>query len=72
MDAHGVVSINPNSYCEHSAGHKTKIEISPKEKRATLRWTNGVVDWIELVSSDSDTAKGGNMDGTTWEWKRVK
>ena len=70
--AFGEVKINPNGYCEHSAGHGTKIEISPKEKRAVFRWNNGVADWIELVPSDSLTAKGGNMDGATWEWKRVK
>lgn len=59
----GEVKINPNGYCEHSAGHATKIEISPKEKRAVFRWNNGVADWIELVPNDVDTAKGGNMDG---------
>lgn len=68
----GEVIINPNGYCEHSDGHGAKIEISPKEKRAVMRWKNGASDWIELVPNDVDTAKGGNMDGAKWEWKRVK
>lgn len=70
--AHGTIAINPDSSVEHSAGHKTTIELLPKEKRAVLRWQNGVVDWIELVPSDSPTAHGGNTGGTAWEWKRSR
>lgn len=68
----GEVIINPNGYCEHSDGHGAKIEVSPKEKRAVIRWKNGATDWIELVPSDTETAKGGQLDGDEWEWKRVK
>jgi hypothetical protein len=70
--AHGTIAINGNGFAEHSAGHRTKVELAPQEKRAILRWTNGVVDWIELVPGERATAQGGNTEGTTWEWKRER
>ena len=70
--AHGIVTIGANSLCTHSSGFEAKAELDEKEKRAVFRWPNGVVDWIELVPGDSETAHGGNTDGTVWEWKRVR